>query len=158
MSKFICSFLVLLALNARAGTCVDFSGIYFEGGNNSLSASCTIIEQTDCVVSKQTLYLGPFPAGSVEFTTDGVLRRYSIEPSMQKAISYDASGNMIFLGIDDDGTRVEGIYEKISNGDIHSTSNWIKAGQTEINRGVFHLTASLNECLALKKSSMLNRN
>jgi len=158
VSKFIFSFLILLAANGSAATCANFSGIYFEPGESSWTASCTIIEQTDCTVSKQTLYMGPFPAGSVEFITDGVLRRYSIEPSMQKSLSYDAIGNLVFLGIDDDGTRVEGLYEKISNGDIQSTSNRTKSGQTDINHGIFRLTDSLEQCLEMKKNSMSHLN
>lgn len=145
MTKFLASFFLLMAIQSYAATCADFSGVYFNEGLTSMP-SCTIIDQSECSVSKQTLYFGPFSPVTVEFVTDGQLRRYSIEPSMRKALRYDSNGNLVFIGIDDNGTRIDSVYEKISS-DIHVTSKWTDSSGSNVSEDNFIGKASLKECL-----------
>nr|HMN69377.1 hypothetical protein [Bdellovibrionales bacterium] len=83
--------------------------------------------QTGCERLLQTVHFKTARPITTDFITDGALRRYPVERSMRKAIRYDAEGRQVFLGLDDQNGRIDGLYTRRGDGNIHALTVWTSA-------------------------------
>jgi hypothetical protein len=136
---------LVFALAARTClACADFSGVYYDVDG----ASCLVVQQTGCERLLETSHFRTARPLTIDFITDGQLRRYSVESSMQRAIHYDNLGRQVFLGLDDNNGRIDGLYEKLQNGNIHMDTMWTgPSGDTAQFESVLVQMSSLASCL-----------